>query len=146
MALKKAQRFRILERDKFTCQYCGRRPPEVRLEVDHFWPRAYGGEDQEGNLVTACRDCNNGKRDHIVSDDAVLTKRFQTGLIDMLQDMMEANGIWPRQEPGSDYSRWEEYERAKSIVKMIERAGYTGRGERFPYNECIRFITNYLQI
>jgi hypothetical protein len=144
--VNKALRFRILERDHFTCQYCGRHAPDVELQVDHFWPRAHGGEDVEDNLVTACRDCNNGKRANLLTDDAVLTKRFQTGLIDLLQDMMRANGIRPRETPGSEWERWDDYECAKRIVRMIERAGYDGRSERFPYNECIRFIVNYLQI
>lgn len=55
-------RIRILERDKFTCVYCGRRPPEVALEVDHVLARSRGGTDDATNLVTACRACNNGKR------------------------------------------------------------------------------------
>lgn len=54
-------RFAVLERDHFTCLYCGRRPPEVVLEVDHVLARANGGTDDGTNLVTACRDCNGGK-------------------------------------------------------------------------------------
>ncbi len=37
------QRFDILRRDKFTCQYCGRSAPDVELHVDHIIPRAKGG-------------------------------------------------------------------------------------------------------
>jgi 5-methylcytosine-specific restriction endonuclease McrA len=59
--VNKRLRFAVLERDDFTCQYCGRRPPEVRLEVDHLEPRARGGKDGLWNLVTACWDCNRGK-------------------------------------------------------------------------------------
>src|ERR1044072_3866670 len=33
--LTKRERFEILRRDNFTCQYCGRKPPEVTLEEDH---------------------------------------------------------------------------------------------------------------
>lgn len=60
--LNGALRIRILERDGYACVYCGRRPPEVVLEVDHVLPRVLGGRDEATNLVTACRDCNNGKR------------------------------------------------------------------------------------
>jgi len=58
-------RFEILERDNFTCQYCGRNPKEhnVVLHVDHIKPRSKGGEDTKGNLVTACEECNIGKGD-----------------------------------------------------------------------------------
>lgn len=55
-------RFKILERDKFTCQYCGRKAPEVILEVDHIIPTSKGGENVSTNLITACRDCNRGKK------------------------------------------------------------------------------------
>jgi len=54
-------RFDILKRDRFTCAYCGRTPPEVLLHVDHIVPVADGGPDDPENLTTACRDCNLGK-------------------------------------------------------------------------------------
>jgi len=38
-------------RDKFTCQYCGRKAPEVVLEVDHVFPQSKGGKDEMDNLV-----------------------------------------------------------------------------------------------
>lgn len=56
-------RFTVLSRDEFTCQYCGRKPPEVRLEIDHIIPWSKGGKTEQGNLRTACEDCNSGKRD-----------------------------------------------------------------------------------
>jgi hypothetical protein len=61
MALSKRLRFEVFKRDSFTCQYCGRTPPAVVLEIDHFLARANGGGDQEDNLLTACFDCNRGK-------------------------------------------------------------------------------------
>jgi len=59
--LSKRARFEVFKRDLFTCQYCGRRPPDVILEADHMVPVADGGEDHESNMVTACKDCNAGK-------------------------------------------------------------------------------------
>ena len=61
--MKLSSRFTILKRDNFTCFYCGRKPPEVELQVDHIKPRADGGSNLAENLVTSCRDCNLGKRD-----------------------------------------------------------------------------------
>jgi hypothetical protein len=61
--LSKRHRFAVFNRDEFTCQYCGRHPPEVKLEADHIEPLALGGEDHERNMITACRDCNRGKSD-----------------------------------------------------------------------------------
>ena len=61
-------RFRVFERDDFKCQYCGRsRDDGVTLEVDHVIPRSKGGANVIDNLVTACFDCNRGKRDMILS-------------------------------------------------------------------------------
>lgn len=57
-------RFEVLERDEFTCQYCGAAPrknPEVKLHVDHIHPRKLGGSDKPENLITACQTCNLGK-------------------------------------------------------------------------------------
>lgn len=58
-------RFAILERDSFTCRYCGRSAATVELHVDHIKPVAKGGSDDPANLVTACRDCNLGKSDRV---------------------------------------------------------------------------------
>ncbi len=65
-------RFEVFQRDKHTCQYCGRRAPEVELEVDHLVPVAGGGTDDFENLVTSCRECNSGK-------SAKLIERFTHG-------------------------------------------------------------------
>ena len=55
-------RFRVLARDKFTCQYCGATPKDgVRLHVDHVIPKSQGGSDLLTNLLTACVACNEGK-------------------------------------------------------------------------------------
>lgn len=56
-------RFKILSRDNFTCQYCGRSAPKVQLEVDHIYPKVRGGQDTPENLITACMECNRGKKD-----------------------------------------------------------------------------------
>lgn len=60
-AIPQSVRFAVFKRDEFTCQYCGRHPPAVILEIDHVTPVAEGGCDFEDNLLTACFDCNRGK-------------------------------------------------------------------------------------
>jgi len=73
MAINIEERFKVLARDKFTCQYCGRQPPEVKLHVDHIIPRTakqclpYIAE----NLVTACMDCNRGKSNLIINKEDI---------------------------------------------------------------------------
>jgi hypothetical protein len=59
--MSKRVRFEVFKRDKFTCGYCGRHPPDVLLHVDHITAVANGGTDDPLNLVTACSDCNLGK-------------------------------------------------------------------------------------
>lgn len=60
-ALSKKTRFDVFKRDGFCCQYCGKHPPDVILEVDHIIPVSEGGENDESNLLTACFECNRGK-------------------------------------------------------------------------------------
>lgn len=54
-------RFQVLQRDKFTCQYCGAKAPDVRLEIDHVIPVVLGGSRDLSNLRAACEACNAGK-------------------------------------------------------------------------------------
>jgi 5-methylcytosine-specific restriction endonuclease McrA len=51
----------IFERDHFRCVYCAEVYPADTLTVDHVEPRARGGDNSAGNLVTACRGCNTRK-------------------------------------------------------------------------------------
>jgi len=59
--LSKTLRFAVLERDNFTCQYCGAQAPSVKLHVDHVVPVARGGRNDYDNLLVACESCNQGK-------------------------------------------------------------------------------------
>ena len=68
MAITKSLRFDIFHRDKFTCQYCGRKPPEVILEIDHIIPVSQNGSDDPKNLVTSCFNCNRGKNKKIIDN------------------------------------------------------------------------------
>ncbi len=44
------------------CAYCGRQVPPKELTMDHVVPVARGGRSQKGNVVPACKDCNNKKK------------------------------------------------------------------------------------
>jgi len=61
-------RFEIYSRDKFTCQYCGRVAGKdgVVLEIDHKIPVSEGGTDDYNNLITSCKECNQGKSNKII--------------------------------------------------------------------------------
>jgi len=54
-------RANVFTRDKFTCQYCGRRPPRSQLNIDHVVPRSLGGRTTWENVVCSCVDCNRRK-------------------------------------------------------------------------------------
>jgi 5-methylcytosine-specific restriction endonuclease McrA len=43
----------VFNRDRYTCQYCGRRG-QRDLTLDHVMPRHRGGRHTWDNLVTAC--------------------------------------------------------------------------------------------
>lgn len=58
-------RFKVFERDGYKCRYCGSRPPDVVLQVDHFIPVAEGGGNELTNLLTSCKECNHGKKARI---------------------------------------------------------------------------------
>jgi hypothetical protein len=60
--ISKKLRFEVFKRDGFQCAYCGAVPPAALLECDHINPVSRGGHDGLDNLITACFDCNRGKR------------------------------------------------------------------------------------
>jgi hypothetical protein len=73
-AVSKSTRFEVFARDRFTCQYCGRKPPEVVLHLDHIHPVSKGGGNEETNLVTSCAECNLGKSTTELSDAGVKSR------------------------------------------------------------------------
>jgi hypothetical protein len=60
-------RFSVFVRDKYTCQYCGRKGPDISLHLDHRLPVSLGGSNDESNLLTACSECNLGKSNKFVT-------------------------------------------------------------------------------
>ena len=47
---------------KGECYYCGRMVGRENLTMDHVVPLARGGKSKKGNLVAACKECNNKKK------------------------------------------------------------------------------------
>ena len=57
-------RFKVMQRDNFTCVCCGESPAknkDIILHVDHIIPWSQGGETLIDNLQTLCSKCNLGK-------------------------------------------------------------------------------------
>jgi len=54
-------RSNVFTRDGHTCQYCGRKLPRHRLNIDHVIPRSQGGKSTWENVVCSCVTCNRKK-------------------------------------------------------------------------------------
>jgi 5-methylcytosine-specific restriction endonuclease McrA len=57
----KFTRANIFERDKNTCQYCGKVFDKRDLNLDHVLPRDKGGQTTWENIVCSCIPCNTKK-------------------------------------------------------------------------------------
>lgn len=44
------------------CYYCNKAVPPKDLTMDHLVPLIRGGKSQKNNLVAACKECNNRKK------------------------------------------------------------------------------------
>jgi 5-methylcytosine-specific restriction endonuclease McrA len=88
--LMSARRMRVLKRDGFRCVYCNAKPPIEELTLDHVEPRVRGGDQSDGNLVAACKACNELKAGKaawaFLATDADRRKNF----------LANASGVWPR--------------------------------------------------
>ena len=45
-----------------TCYYCNRSVGKDSLTMDHVVPLSRGGKSKKGNIVPACKECNNRKK------------------------------------------------------------------------------------
>lgn len=91
-------RFEVFKRDSFTCQYCGKKAPDVILEVDHINPVASGGDTTILNLITSCYECNHGKGKRELSDDTVVTKQqAQLEELQAKREQLEMMFCWQKE-------------------------------------------------
>lgn len=61
----------VYRRDQYTCQYCGARPNEDALTVDHVIPRSRGGKTNWTNCVVSCARCNRRKSNRTPEESGV---------------------------------------------------------------------------
>ena len=47
---------------KGICHYCHRPVGRLHLTMDHVVPLSRGGRSNKGNIVPACKECNNKKK------------------------------------------------------------------------------------
>lgn len=50
------------------CYYCGTKVPPRSLTMDHIVPVIRGGKSTKGNVVPACKECNNKKKDRLLME------------------------------------------------------------------------------
>ena len=66
----------LCNRDRYTCQYCGRRPGTQELTIDHVVPRCRGGISSWSNCVVACVQCNARKAHKTLSESGLVLRRL----------------------------------------------------------------------
>jgi len=44
------------------CYYCNKEVGRTNLTMDHIVPLSRGGKSRKGNIVPACKECNNKKK------------------------------------------------------------------------------------
>ena len=72
------------------CQICEDAPS---TEVDHIWPRYYGGDDRGINLQGVCSPCNKRKGNSVVIEDAANSKLYAASaalgerIVSLIEDM-----------------------------------------------------------
>ena len=69
---RKLSKKEVFLRDKFTCQYCGKKVPDLTL--DHVVPRRQHGSHTWENVVAACNRCNLRKAGRTPSEANMLLK------------------------------------------------------------------------
>lgn len=95
--ISKSVRFEVFKRDKFTCQYCGGKAPDIVLHIDHIHPVSKGGDNGIINLITSCFECNLGKSDRKLNDNSVVEKqRKQLELIQERREQIELMFKWKK--------------------------------------------------
>lgn len=91
-------------RDRFTCQYCGRRFERPDLTFDHLVPRRLGGTTVWENILSCCLDCNARKGDRTVAQSGMhplsaprqpsTAELMRAGLELLPNDIREDFGSW----------------------------------------------------
>jgi hypothetical protein len=83
----------VLERDNYTCVYCGKEG----LTIDHVVPRAQGGLTTSKNCVTACKSCNSKKADRTPEEAGMpflyKPKTINELLFDRFKEIMEQSSF-----------------------------------------------------
>lgn len=133
MPISTRTRFEVLKRDDFTCRYCGRKAPEVKLHVDHIVPVALGGTGEMFNLVAACADCNLGKAAKPLSN---VVARPDTA--ELTREIKEAREFIQARE---EFAEWRE----AAMREVYDHWESKWRGPRIPQGPWPNTIRKWLE-
>lgn len=106
-AIGKKKRFDVFKRDGFVCAYCGAHPPHVVLEVDHIDPVANGGSNHIDNLITACFNCNRGKRDSLLTEVPQSLAEKAKQIQESESQLMGYRDVLKKRKAREDHDAWE---------------------------------------
>lgn len=56
-------KMRVVRRDNYRCQICGKQLLDNEVEFDHVIPVSKGGSSEEHNIRLTCYECNRDKKD-----------------------------------------------------------------------------------
>lgn len=79
--------YKLFERDKYMCAYCGMNGTYKELNREHIHPVSKGGKNTWMNVVTACRSCNNHKRDR-TPEQAGMTLLYAPYVPNLFEDFI----------------------------------------------------------
>lgn len=122
-------RFEVFKRDSFTCQYCGRKSPDVVLQVDHIKPVCTGGDNTLLNLITSCVECNSGKGPLELDDNSAIERQRQQ--LDELNErrlQLEMMLEWREQMRGLEEVQIEAF--AAEFARITKGYGINEHGRR----------------
>lgn len=134
--LSKRIRFEVFKRDQFTCQYCGHRPPDVLLQVDHVIAVAKGGSNDPDNLVTSCATCNAGKSDRPLN--GLLPVIDEMARLEAMQEMAERAVTLKQQKEVAVAQQAATEEAMASCLGWWEQIG--GTADNFQRGSILKFI------
>ena len=100
--LPRSVREEVLYRDRYTCQYCGHKPPLEYLQIDHFVPVAKGGTDAPDNLRASCMHCNSRKGKRRPTPELLAQLRAEGTAHHEYQSRVEADARTRQAERGSN--------------------------------------------
>ena len=93
-------RFNVFLRDRFHCQYCGKKHATNDLTFDHVVPKSLGGQTIWDNVVAACSPCN------VAKDNKTQMRPLREPRMPSAPELMAAKRSFP---PNYLHHSWADY-------------------------------------